>query len=132
MSNFGRPKTYKTAEELFEAAEEFFALCDATIINKGIAWKISRPKTLSWLNLALWVGKNYLQQLKEKKDFSGTVDYIRNVIENDVEEKALTWLYSPSASSFNLKNNFNWIEKSEIKTDVTMKDYTFTSNLDDK
>ena len=121
-----------TPEELFEKAQEFFEICDATIIDKGIAWKIKRPKTFSWLNLFLWVGKNYLSEKKKEEDFSGTVEYIRNTIENDVEEKALMGVYSPWASSFNLKNNFNWKEKSEVKTDVTMKDYIFSSNLDDE
>jgi len=131
MKDFWRPNIY-TPEELKEKADEFFDLCEKTIIDKWIAWKIKRPKTFSWINLYLWVSKNYFSEKKKDKDYLGTIEYIRNTIENDVEEKALIWVYSPWASSFNLKNNFDWKEKSEVKTDVTMKDYIFNSNLDDK
>jgi hypothetical protein len=55
------------------------------------------------------------------------IKYIRWVVENDIEEKAMLWVYNPTIASKNLSANFDWKEKSEVdnkiswelKTDIT-------------
>ena len=129
FSKWWRPELY-TPEELWNEANKYFKHCMEEIIDRGSNGKTHKPLTVSWLNLWLWVSKNYLSEKAKHEGFLGTVEYIRSFIENDVEEKALIWVYSPSASSFNLKNNFWWREKQEV--DQTTKNYTFTSNLEDE
>lgn len=111
-NNVWKPPLY-TPKELKAKADEYFKYCQSVIINRWINWKIHKPFTISWFNLFAWISKNYLSEVAKKDEYLGTVEYIRNFIENDVEEKALIWVYSPSASSFNLKNNFGWSEKTE-------------------
>lgn len=107
-----RPNLY-TPLELETKANEYFSLCDSTKIKRWINWIFTKPKTLSWLCIYLNVSKDYISEKLKQKKFSETIKRIRLEVENDIEEKALLWIYSPTASSFNLKNNFSWTEKSE-------------------
>ena len=118
-----RPEDY-SPEELLDKANKYFEMCEDTVIKRWINWIIKKPKTISWFNLYIKVNKNYLSKKWKDDRFSGTVEYIRTSIENDVEEKALTWVYSPSASQFNLKNNFWW--KDKIEVDNNIKKYITT------
>ena len=113
-NNRWRPKKY-TAMEFAEKFVEYLSFCKETIINRWIAWITTKPLTISWFCLFAWVSREYLSEKSKNPEFSDTIKEIRMMIENDVEEKALLWIYSPTASSFNLKNNFGWKEKNETE-----------------
>lgn len=112
--------TYKyTPEEMLKESMKYFTNCDNTIIDKWMGWKINKPKTLSWLCLWLWVSKDYISEKAKDVNYSETIKEIRMNVENNIEEWILMWTYNATSGIFNLKNNFNWVDKQEIdqKTD---------------
>lgn len=110
-----RPEKYKP-EELEKKFDEYIEKCKEEKIDRWIAGKIDKPLTLSGFCIFIWVSKDYISEKAKNPKFSETIKKIRLIIENDVEEKALIWVYTPTASSFNLKNNFGWKEKIENET----------------
>lgn len=120
----GRPEKY-TPEELLIKSQEYFDFLDDkwNRINKWINWKLPRPKTLSWLCLWLWVAKDYISEKAKDDRFSETIKRIRLVVENNIEEWILLNIYNPASWMFNLKNNFDWKEKTENKNENTNVNY---------
>ena len=122
----GRPQKY-TPDELYQKSQEYFKHCNDTIVETSYWKKINIPKTLSWLCLWLKVSKDYISEKLKDESFSEMIKYIRWVVENDIEEKAMLWVYNPTIASKNLSANFDWKEKSEVdnkiswelKTDIT-------------
>lgn len=112
---------------MLEESNRYFKYCDTSIIDKWIAGKISKPKTLSWLCLWLWVSKDYISEKAKDETYSETIKEIRMNVENCIEEWILTWLYNPTSGIFNLKNNFDW--KDKIETDNTTKTIDISDDL---
>lgn len=110
-----RPLKY-SPEELYEEATKYFKKCDETIISldKSTLKTITKPKTLSWLCLWLKVNKDYISEKAKDERFSETIKQIRLEVENNIEEWILQWSYNATSWIFNLKNNFNWKDKSEV------------------
>lgn len=108
--------TYKyTPEQMLEEATKYFDNCDKSVIDKWMWGKIQKPKTLSWLCLWLWVSKDYISEKAKDVNYSETIKEIRMNVENNIEEWILTWVYNATSWIFNLKNNFDWKDKSEIE-----------------
>jgi hypothetical protein len=128
-NQWGRPLKY-TPEELYEKAQEYFQKCDETIISfdKVNLKTITKPKTLSWLCLWLKVSKDYISEKAKSKEFSETIKEIRLVVENNIEEWILQWSYNPTSWIFNLKNNFDWKDKSEVDNNNINIDVSDTLN----
>lgn len=119
----GRGQKY-TPSQLRDKFYEYLAFCKKTTINRWIAGITNKPLTITWFCLFAWVNKDFLSEKSKDPIFSGTVKEIRTTIENDVEEKALLWVYSPTASSFNLKHNFGWQDKNytELSWNIEVKE----------
>ena len=126
-----RPQKY-TSEELYEKAKEYFNKCDDTIISfdKATLKTITKPKTLSWLCLWLWVAKDYISEKAKDESFSETIKLIRLEVENNIEEWILQWSYNATSWIFNLKNNFDWKDKTEV--DNTNKNVDLNDTLTDE
>lgn len=116
-----RPPKYKTPKKLWEKFIEYVEKCENTIISRWINWIYTKPLTISGFCIFAWVSRDYLSEKEKLEEFSDTVRAIRQVIENDVEEKSLLWVYSPTISSFNLKYNFGWKDKIENETTLKME-----------
>ena len=105
MSNpVGRPPKYNTPEEMQVAIDAYFTEC----ANK----ESPQPLTVTGLALALDMTRRGLLDYCEKSDeFAHTVKRAKLVVENFIEKR----LYEPNAtgSIFNLKNNFQWVDKTE-------------------
>lgn len=113
--------TYKyTPEELLEESMKYFKYCETTKVINWYWKEIQKPKTLTWLASWLWTGKNYISDLLKNPDYTGMIQYIRNQVEQDIEEWAMIWAYNATIASKNLSANFNWVDKSETKTDWTI------------
>jgi hypothetical protein len=111
--------TYKyTPEEMLEESTAYFLNCDKTTIDKWMGAKVQKPKTLSWLCLWLWVSKDYISEKAKDPNYSETIKGIRMNVENDIEEWILTWMYNATSWIFNLKNNFNWVDKTEVDQNI--------------
>lgn len=115
-----RPEKY-SPEELIIKSQEYFDSLDLkeNWINKWIWWMYPKPKTLSWLCLYLWVSKDYISEKLKDDRFSETIKRIRLVVENNIEEWILLNIYNPTSWIFNLKNNFDWKDKTEVDTKLS-------------
>jgi hypothetical protein len=99
---------FKTPEELYTKAIEFFDICK----------KDKRPKTITGLCLHLWVRRDYISEKAKEDLFADTIKKIRNEIENDVEEWLMSGKYNATGAIFNLKNNFWRKDKQEIHQEI--------------
>lgn len=112
--------TYKyTPEEILKESMEYFSHCENTKVINGYWKEIQKPKTLTWLASWLWVAKDYISEKLKDPNYSETIKGIRMNVENDIEEWILTWVYNSTSWIFNLKNNFGWVDKTEV--DQTIK-----------
>lgn len=104
----GRPLKFKTSEELEKAISEYFEGCE----KKG------KPMTMSGLAVALDVNRQTLLNYSKTEEFFGTINKAKTVCERYTEE----YLFSGknvAGAIFNLKNNYQWKDKSESDINVT-------------
>ena len=106
-NKLGRPRKFKSPEELQEKIDAYFAECD----EKG------KPYTISGLAYALDTTRLTLldyQNQPHLAEFSNTVTRAKAKVENFVEESL--WLPKvANGVAFNLKNNFGWKDKTETE-----------------
>lgn len=121
VKKWGRPfGTYKyTPEELLEEAMKYFEHCDEEKVENAYWKMVWKPKTLTWLAKWLWVAKDYISEKLKDEKYSEMIKYIRNQVENDIEEKAMLWVYNPTIAAKNLSANFNWKDKSEVDSNIS-------------
>ena len=100
----GRPLKFKSVEALEEMIEGYFCDCD----EKG------RPYTVSGLAVFLDCDRQTLLNYEKKKEFFGTLSRAKTAIEAYAEECLFT-ARNTTGIQFNLKNNFGWKDKQEIK-----------------
>lgn len=111
--------SYKyTPEELLKEAMEYFDYCDKNTILNWYWKEVWKPKTLTWLAKWLWVAKDYISEKLKEENYSEMIKYIRNQVENDIEEKAMLWIYNSAIASKNLSANFDWKDKSEVDNNI--------------
>lgn len=117
-----RPEKY-TPTTMLKKAKEYFAFCDdkKNWLDKWIAWKVRKPKTLTGLCLYLWVSKDYISEKAKDEKFSETIKEIRCTVENDIEEWILQWGYHATSWIFNLKNNFWRVDTQRIESEVNLQ-----------
>lgn len=129
VNKWWRPfwSSYFTPDELYEEAMKYFKYCDVTEVENLYWKKLKTPKTISWLAKWLWVSKNYLSNKAKEEGYLGMMEYIRWIVENDIEEKALIWLYNPTIASKNLSANFDWKDKSEVDQNISWELKTTTT-----
>lgn len=98
-ANLGRPRLFKTPEDMIVMAQEYF---DNT------------PKeeiTITGVALALGTTRETLMDYQKRDDFSDTVKRIKLVVENQYEISLRK--HGRSGDIFGLKN-FGWVDKSEV------------------
>ena len=99
----GRPLKYKTKEELQEAIDNYFIMCDEQ----------KRPYTITGLGLAVGLDRQQLLEYGERDEFVDTIKNAKQKVHNFVEEH----LFCSGITTgviFNLKNNFGWQDKTEV------------------
>jgi len=111
----GRPPLYESAEDMQELIDEYFV--SVTFEHKETGQVICRP-TMSGLAIALGMCRKSLCNYAEKDDFLHTIKAARSKVEQALEQH----LYSNSVAGviFNLKNNFEWKDKSEVDNTTTL------------
>jgi len=119
----GRPKLYDSPEQLQADIEEYFTNCDNRLVqgyddktNSQFAYISPEPYTMSGLALALGMDRKSLLNYSKDEKFFPAIKAARNRVESDVERRLMEGKATTGAI-FNLKNNFDWKDKSE--TDVT-------------
>ena len=100
----GRPLRYKTNEELQEAIDNYFKMCDEK----------EKPYTITGLGLAIGLDRRQLLEYGEKDVFNKTKEHEKERVHAYAEEH----LYKSGIAAgviFNLKNNFGWKDKTEVE-----------------
>ena len=114
----GRPAKYKTIDELQQAIDDYFEMCD----SKRMAKKSTNqpedtiPYTIEGLCHTLNIDRSTLiryEKDKKKIDFCNTIKRAKLRIQQDVMERGLSGRSNPAVTIFNLKNNFGYTDKQE-------------------
>ena len=107
----GRPRKYKSVEEMQKAIDNYFMQCDIKEL----------PYTIAGLALALGFEDRhallYYMEYTDEDDikFSATIKRAKTKIESNVVQNMLLGKYNPTGSIFSLKNNFNYKDKQEVE-----------------
>jgi len=104
----GRPKLWSDPKELEKLIDDYFIMCD----EKG------KPYTMSGLALAIGCDRRTLINYGNDEDFFLTIKKARDRVENFAEEKLYDRNVPTVGVIFNLKNNWNWVDKQEIDANV--------------
>lgn len=128
---------FKTPEELEKAIDEYFAYCDnriKTIHTKEgeeVGVNIPAPYTMAGLAYALGVDRKTIINYKRNEKYFHAIKKARD----KVEEFAETQLYEGKNTAgviFNLKNNFDWKDKTEQDITSDGKQLGATITFEDK
>ena len=121
---------FKTVEELEEKVESFFTSDDAFLINyKDGGEERTFAPTISGLALHLGVDRRTIVNYSNKEEYFPTIKKARARIEAHLEKK----LFGNNVTGliFNLKNNFDWKDKSEVaQTNVEMSHEQWLESLE--
>ncbi len=113
MGEVGRPKAFKSVEEVEEKIKAYFNYCEEK----------EKPYTMSGLAYYLEVSRQTLVNYSYKDEYFDTIKKARDRVQMQLEENALSNKANPTFTIFNLKNNFDWKDKMEVeKTDMTKVD----------
>jgi len=115
-----RPLLFKTKEDLQEKIDAYFASC-YSFNEETNREECIRPLTISGLAVELETSRQTLINYWDSEEFIDTIKKAKQRIENWTEEQ----LYRNTQVTgviFNLKNNYDWKDKSEVdnNTKVTV------------
>lgn len=103
MGEVGRPKAFKSVEEVKEKINAYFNYCEEK----------EKPYTMSGLAYYLEVSRQTLVNYSYKDEYFDTIKKARDKVQMQLEENALSNKANPTFTIFNLKNNFDWKDKIE-------------------
>ena len=131
----GRPLAYKTVAELEAAIDEYFAWCDNRTksvyikdMGDNIEMSDPAPYTMSGLAYALGINRRTLLDYSKRDKFLPTVKRARERVEADVETRMSDKNTFTPGLIFNAKNNFGWVDKTEVDQSVK-GDVTFINGV---
>lgn len=112
MGEVGRPRAFKSVEEVEEKIKAYFNYCEEK----------EKPYTMSGLAYYLGIDRKTLLNYSKNEEYFHTIKKARDKVQMQLEE-CLYRLGNNSGVIFNLKNNFDWKDKMEVeKTDMTKVD----------
>ena len=103
MGEVGRPRAFKSVEEVEEKINAYFNYCEEK----------EKPYTMSGLAYYLEVSRQTLVNYSYKDEYFDTIKKARDRVQMQLEENALSNKANPTFTIFNLKNNFDWKDKIE-------------------
>ena len=107
----GRPLKFKSVEELQIKIDAYFNECDET----------GEFYTMSGLAYALETDRALLCRYEQRDEFYNTIKNAKRKIESQFEQRALNGQYNPTIAIFLMKNNFNYVDKTEQEVVVKEK-----------
>ena len=138
-----RPLKFKTVEELQKKIDDYFESCFeyqwTDELSRDKDWKIKTdenwkhifiPKkikvmikipTVTGLAVALKTSRQTLINYESNENFFDTIKVAKSYIESLIEQWALMNELNPTSAIFNLKNNFDWKDKSEVDNNINWK-----------
>jgi len=116
----GAPKKFKTNLDLIASIQEYFEFCDnrsTSIYVKELGDNVSianpAPYTMSGLARFLGVDRGTILSYSKHDEFYSTIKAAKAKVEEDIETRLLEGK-NQAGAIFNLKNNFGWVDKTEI------------------
>jgi hypothetical protein len=101
---FGRPQKFDDPIAFREQLEEYFEKCQTTDLLP----------TITGLAVHLGTDRKTLYNYKSKDTFSPLIKEALTRCENTIEQLALQGKLNPAMSIFSLKNNYGWVDKTEV------------------
>jgi hypothetical protein len=120
----GRPPKFKTASEMQKAIDVYFESCWG-LDRDGNKIQL-RPYTVTGLANSIGMERKTLLDYQERDEFSSTIKEAKKKVAQYVEEY-LFMGKNQTGAIFNLKNNFDWKDKTE--TDLTSNGETLNIYL---
>ena len=114
----GRPKMYSDVDEMQNDIDKYFKNCD----------KKEKPYTMSGLAYALDMSRQSLINYSKDEKFFDTIKKAKQKVEQQLEENALMGKGNSTFTIFNLKNNFEWKDNVEVKTNA-IEDLTTLADM---
>ena len=108
MGEVGRPRAFKSVEEVEEKINAYFNYCEEK----------EKPYTMSGLAYYLGISRQTLVNYSNQDQFFDTIKKARDRVQMQLEENALSNKANPTFTIFNIKNNFDWKDSNEVKTNV--------------
>ncbi|MDY3777478.1 MAG: terminase small subunit [Candidatus Onthovivens sp.] len=108
MGKVGRPKAFKSVKEVEEKINAYFNYCEEK----------EKPYTMSGLAYYLGIDRKTLLNYSKDEEYFHTIKKARDRVQMQLEENALSNKANPTFTIFNLKNNFDWKDNNEVKTNV--------------
>ena len=102
MGEVGRPRSFKSVEEVEEKINAYFNYCEEK----------EKPYTMSGLAYYLGIDRKTLLNYSKNEEYFHTIKKARDKVQMQLEE-CLYRLGNNSGVIFNLKNNFDWKDKIE-------------------
>ena len=103
MGEVGRPRAFKSVEEVEEKINAYFNYCEEK----------EKPYTMSGLAYYLGIDRKTLLNYSKNEEYFHTIKKARDKVQMQLEENALSNKANPTFTIFNLKNNFDWKDKIE-------------------
>lgn len=103
MGEVGRPRAFKSVEEVEEKINAYFNYCEEK----------EKPYTMSGLSYYLGIDRKTLLNYSKNEEYFHTIKKARDKVQMQLEENALSNKANPTFTIFNLKNNFDWKDKIE-------------------
>ena len=114
----GRPKIYSAPDEMQKDIDKYFKECD----------KKEKPYTISGLACALNMSRQSIINYENSEEFFDTIKKAKQKVEQQLEENALMGKGNSTFTIFNLKNNFEWKDHVEVKTNA-VEDLTTLADM---
>lgn len=102
MREVGRPRVFKSVEEVEEKINAYFNYCEEK----------EKPYTMSGLAYYLGIDRKTLLNYSKNEEYFHAIKKARDKVQMQLEE-CLYRLGNNSGVIFNLKNNFDWKDKIE-------------------
>ena len=120
----GRPRKYKSVQEMSAAIDAYFAGCDVRMVDEitkhgVVSVKKPMPYSMSGLAETIGISRRRLIDYNAREDeygeeFRPTLTRARRKVERNLEERYYDGVGSGRGHEFGLKNNFNWKDKTEV------------------
>ena len=108
MQEQGRPRKYKTPQELKGKVDAYFTYCEVQ----------GKPKTMAGLAHALGMDRRSLVNYKDRDEYKEILEEARRELEAYAEEILLSGGKNVAGVIFSLKNNYAWQDDRNINQNI--------------
>ena len=107
----GRPLLYKTADELQQKVDEYFAQCDEK----------DEPYTIEGLAIHLGMSRYSIKSYGDREEFFHVIKSAREKCEGNLVKQALNGKVNTTMAIFVLKNDYGWRDQSQLDINADVK-----------